>query len=184
MSQFTNYLKTRVRELTTTIDAQKTELAAYEQLLGIELAKESKPAEKSPSESAPQAKVIFTPTAPTVALANVSYTGNKTTLMADIVRSFGKAGASPKDVDRILTEKKIERSQNLVYNTLSYLVGQKKLQRKDGRYFSVGTTPAPAKASKSAAPAKRRISPEGIRRIREAVKKRWAAKRAAERASA
>jgi len=177
-------MKTRIRELTTSIDAQKTELAAYEQLLQIELAKESAPKEQSPSANERHVRYVPAPATPTAPVANVNYTGNKTTLMLDIVKSFGKAGAVPKDVDRILTERKIERSQNLVYNTLSYLVGQKKLQRRDGRYYSLATTGAPDKASAGKPAAKRRISPEGIKRIREALKKRWAAKRAADKPAA
>jgi hypothetical protein len=85
-------------------------------------------------------------------------------------------------VEKVFNDRKIKRSKNLIYNTLSYLVAQKKLQRRDGRYF--GVTTAPASPSASAAPTKRHISPEGIKRIREAVQKRWAAKRAAERAAA
>jgi len=45
------------------------------------------------------------------------------------------------DVDQIFSARKIKRGKNLIYNTLSYLVAQKKLQRRDGPYFGVVTVP-------------------------------------------
>jgi len=182
MSQLTKSLTTRIQELTASVAAQTSELAAYQRLLQIELAKERGSTQPSAGETGPQKQLVSTPSAPPVALASVTFTGNKTALVADIVRSLGKAGAAPKDVEKVFTDRKIKRSKNLIYNTLSYLVAQKKLQRRDGRYF--GVMIAPASPTAGAAPTKRRISPEGIKRIREAVKKRWAAKRAAERAAA
>jgi hypothetical protein len=186
--QFKKTLETRIQELTTAIEAQTTELAAYEKVLQIELAKDSTPTEKTPSEvESKPAPVSLEPAAPEVApaseLAGIKFTGNKTTLVADIVKSYGKAGAVPKDVEKIFTDRKIERSKNLVYNTLSYLVGQKKLRRHNGRYFGVSTAAA-TPTNNGAAPTKRRISPAGIKRIKEAMKKRWAAKKAADRAAA
>jgi hypothetical protein len=171
MSQFIKSLKTRIQELHTSIEAQKTELAAYQQLLQIEVAKTITPTSTQSAAVAPAAE-----TAP------IAFTGNKTTLVADIVRSLGTSGASPKEVDKFFSARKIKRSKNLIYNTLSYLVSQKKLERRDGRYFGVAHTPGPQKVATSAT--KRRLSPAGLKRIREAVKKRWAAKRAADKAAA
>ena len=115
-------------------------------------------------------------------LADITTTGNKTTLVADIVRAHGSLGVSPKDVDQFFSARKIERGKNLIYNTLSYLVAQKKLLRRDGRYF--GTVNAPVAPSQSAPPTKGRLSPAGLKGIREGVKRHWAARRAAERAAA
>jgi hypothetical protein len=100
------------------------------------------------------------------------------------VKSFGSKGATPKDVDAFFAEKNIKRSKNLVYNTLSYLVTRKSLVRRDGKYFLPGTTPAPAKKTAAPVKTKRKLSPEGLKRIREALKKRWADKRAADAAAA
>ena len=182
MSQLTKSLTTRIQELTASVEVQTSELAAYQRLLEMELAKESGSTQPSAGETSPQKHSVSTPSVPPVELASITFTGNKTTLVADVVRSLGKAGASPKDVEKVFNDRKIKRSKNLIYNTLSYLVAQKKLQRRDGRYF--GVTIAPASPTAGAVPTKRRISPEGIKRIREAVKKRWAAKRAAEHAAA
>jgi hypothetical protein len=182
MSQLTKSLTTRIHELTASVEAQSSELAAYRRLLQIELAKESGSTESSAGGTGPQKQAASTPSALPVEPASIPFSGNKTTLVGDIVRSLGRAGAAPKDVEKVFNDRKIKRSKNLIYNTLSYLVAQKKLQRRDGRYF--GVTTAPASPSASAAPTKRHISPEGIKRIREAVQKRWAAKRAAERAAA
>ena len=184
MSQFANSLKTRIQDLAASVETQKTELAAYERVLQIELARESAtptgPIERPSLTHSTVPESAPVPSA--VDPANLTFTGNKTTLVGDIVKSYGSAGASPKEVEEIFSARKIKRSKNLVYNTLSYLVSKKKLKRRDGRYFSVLTTPVPQ--SGSTAPTKRRISPEGLKRIREGAKKRWAAKRAADRAAA
>jgi hypothetical protein len=171
MIHLTKSLRTRIQELTASIQAQKSELGAYEQLLHIENAKESPTHGESARLAAPPAET-----------AHIKFSGNKTTLVTEIVKSLGRAGASPKDVERVFTERKIARSKNLVYNTLSYLVAQKRLQRRDGRYFAVAAEPLPK--SGTSVRAKRKISPAGLKRIREGVKKRWAAKRAADRAAA
>lgn len=47
-----------------------------------------------------------------------------------------------------------------------------------------GQSSIASKAAKSKTPVKRYISPEGRRRIAEATRKRWAAKRAADKAAA
>jgi|GEM_PF-4593650 len=207
MSQFTKSLEKRIQELTESIDAQKTELTAYERVLHMELSKGSVPAEtisdaeEAPSEAShpiPATKKKSAPAkaAPAVT-ADAPAKANKTSMVADVVKSFGTEGATPKDVDAYFTAKNIERSKNLVYNTLSYLVARNKLTRRDGKYFAEagGSTPAkkkpgrkPGVATKTAATkkttTKRRLSPEGLQRIKDALKKRWAAKRAAEESGA
>jgi F0F1-type ATP synthase delta subunit len=196
MSQLTKSLELRIRELTKSIEADKGRLAAYEHVLQMELAGEkveAAPAAEIPApvhvapapvaapavEVAPAAPVVEAPAAPA---AEVTPTTNKTALVASIVKSYGSTGASPKDVDSYFTAHSIERSKNLVYNTLSYLVAQKKLQRRNGVYFAIDSVPA--KGKKVAAVKKTRtLSPEGLKRIKDALKKRWAAKRAADKAS-
>ena len=194
MSQLTKSLEKRIQELTASIDAQKTELAAYQHVLHMELSKGAAPSETSslaedtPSEASPvthqppvasEAEASHAPKA-----EDVTFKGNKTSMVADIVKSYGSTGASPKDVDAFFTAKKIARSKNLVYNTLSYLVAHKKLVRRDGKYFAAGIGPAATKkktaAPAAATPTKRKLSPEGLQRIKDALKKRWADKRAAE----
>jgi len=198
MSQLSKSLEKRIQELTSSIESQKTELAAYQRVLHMELAKESAPSESvnvapeiALAMSTEKAEAPVTE-APAPKVAEVAYAGNKTALVSDIVKSFGSAGATPKDVDAFFNAKNIKRSTNLVYNTLSYLVTRKRLVRRDGKYFLPGATPAPATKKapakkKAAAPAKtptkRRLSPEGLKRIKEALKKRWADKRAAEAAA-
>jgi hypothetical protein len=190
MSQLSKSLEKRIQELTASIESQKTELAAYERVLDMENSKEND-AEGSSSIVHQPVTVVSRQghaehAGPAKKASELEYTGNKTTLVAEIVKSYGSAGATPKDVDAFFTAKDIERSKNLIYNTLSYLVAQKKLHRRDGKYFVVGGA-MPAKksgaAKKTAAPTKRRLSPEGLKRIKEALKKRWAAKRAAEAAA-
>jgi len=173
MSHFIKSLQTRIHELTASIDAQNIELAAYQQLLEIEAAKTGTSIEGSPGSP------HVASAAPAKDLAHISNTGNKTTLVGDIVAAHGNLGASPKDIDQFFSERKIKRSKNLIYNTLSYLVSRKKLQRRDGRYFGVASAPIPPATST----VKRRLSPAGRKRIQEALKKRWAAKRAADRAA-
>jgi len=211
MSQLTKSLEKRIQELTSLIESQKTELAAYQHVLHMELSKEGAPAK--PVTIAPELALALStataearePEAPSVEASEaeapaseVAYTGNKTALVSDIVKSYGRAGATPKDVEAFFAAKNIKRSTNLIYNTLSYLVARDRLVRRDGKYFLPGTTPAPAKkkmapAKKKAAapvktpaksPAKRKLSPEGLKRIKEALKKRWADKRAADAAAA
>jgi hypothetical protein len=188
MSQLSKSLEKRIQELTASIESQKTELAAYERVLHMELSKEESPAEVAPV--APEIAVALAAHSkaetPAPKATGVSYSGNKTALVADIVKSFGSKGATPKDVDAFFNEKNIKRSKNLVYNTLSYLVTRKSLVRRDGKYFLSGTaTAAPAKKKAAAAPVKtkRKLSPEGLKRIKEALKKRWADKRAADAAA-
>lgn len=204
MSQLSKSLEKRIQELTASIEAQKTELAAYERVLHMEVSKGTVPVESSEANEAPleashnikkarkkratkkgakktgARKAVAVESAPEASAA-VPFTGNKTSLVAEIVKSYGSAGATPKEVDAYFTARNVERSKNLIYNTLSYLVAQKKLKRRDGKYFTTGRGSKVAKKSAAAtkkAPTKRRLSPEGLKRIKEALKKRWAAKKA------
>jgi hypothetical protein len=69
-----------------------------------------------------------------------------------------------------------QQSDNLIYTTLSALAKDKKLRRRDGRYHAVGS--ATVLKTASVAPAKKKISAAAIEKIREGVKKYWAAKKA------
>jgi hypothetical protein len=197
MSQLLQSLEKRIQELIASIEVQRAELAAYERVLGMELTRESAPvevavvewevpleisAEVEPEEASAPAAI------PAAEASDAPISGNKTSMVEQIVKSYGNAGATPKDVDAYFTSRKVERSKNLVYNTLSYLVAHKRLERRDGKYFVtdipvVRKKRGPAK-KKTAAPTKvkRKLSPEGLKRIREALKKRWALKRAGDAA--
>jgi hypothetical protein len=120
--------------------------------------------------------------------ATPEFTGNKTEFIRLLVAAREPLGVVPKEVAEVFTARHIDRSENLIYNALSTLVKQKKLKKKGDRYFSAASTGSKAKTgseakagpkAKSVAPKKKRISPEGLKRIVEANKKRWARERAA-----
>ena len=177
MSPITKSLKTRIEELTASIESQTTERAAYERVLQIELAQEATSTEASQSEGSAKASPGSTHGTPGVDLTNVEFTGNKTAFVVAIVNTHRAAGATPKEIREVFTSRKIPHSDNLIYTTLSALVKDKKLRRRDGRYFGTGSATVPK--SVSAAPAKKKMSPAAIKKIREGVKKYWAAKKAA-----
>jgi hypothetical protein len=183
MSQLTKSLQTRIEELTASIETQTSELAAFQRVLQIELAKETAPTEKIPSEPSAHPVPASTNGASSHNLAAIEFSGNKTAFVVAIVRAHGAGGAAPKEIREVFTAREIPLSENLIYTTLSALAKEKKLQRRDGRYYASGDTSVDPKNG-SASPTKRRISPAGLKAIREAVKKRWAAKRAADRAVA
>jgi hypothetical protein len=177
MPPLTKSLKTRIEELTTSIKAQTTELAAYERVLQIELAKESTPAEVSQTETPAQATSVLTPSSPGVDLTTVEFTGNKTAFVIAIVKAHGAAGVTPKEIREVFTSRKIPLSENLIYTTLSALAKDKKLRRRDGRYYGSAIVTVPK--SGGTPPAKKKMSAAAIKKIREGVKKYWAAKKAA-----
>jgi hypothetical protein len=90
MSQLTKSLKTRIEEVTATIEAQTAELAAYKEVLRIEVAKET-PIEASPSESPAKAGPVSTNGASSVDLTGVEFAGNKTAFVVSIVKAHGAA---------------------------------------------------------------------------------------------
>jgi len=182
MSQIRESLKTRIEELTKSIEAQTTELAAYDRLLQIELSKETTPTKASQSESPVKTSPASTHGAPGVDLTTVEFTGSKTAFVVAIVKAHGAAGATPKEIRDVFATRKIPQSDNLIYTTLSALAKDKKLHRRDGRYYGPGS--ATVSKSEGTTPAKRKMSPAAIKKIREGVKKYWAAKKAAGRAAA
>ena len=181
-------MTTRIQELTTSIESQTSELAAYKEVLQIEVAKETTPTEASQAESPDKTSPVSAHGASGIDLTGVEFTGNKTAFVVAIVKAHGAAGATPKEIRDVFATRKIPQSDNLIYTTLSALAKDKKLQRRDGRYFGAGSSAAvskngstaTAKKSGSAAPAaKKKMSPAALKRLRQGVKKYWAAKRAA-----
>jgi hypothetical protein len=100
-----------------------------------------------------------------------------TPFVVAIVKAHGSAGATPKEIREVFTSRKIPQSENLIYTTLSALAKDKKLRRLDVRYYGLGS--ATVSKSGSVASAKKKMSPAAIKKIREGVKKYWAAKKAA-----
>jgi hypothetical protein len=192
MPSLTKSLERRIQELKASIESQRAEMAAYERVLEIELAHAQRSHQADTVESADGAQGKITPTegqlptgeasAGNARIAEASgtetapvFSGSKTDFVAAIVKARGISGATPKEVSDIFSARGIARSKNLIYNALSLLVQQRKLEKKDGRYFSVSAD----SREKPVAPRKWKISAEGLKRIREANKKRWAREKAA-----
>jgi hypothetical protein len=178
MSQLTKSLTTRIQELTTSIEAQTSELAAYKEVLHIEVGKETTPSGAIPSGIPAQSSPASTNGASSVDLTGVEFTGNKTAFVVAIVKAHGATGATPKQIREVFTSRKIPQSDNLIYTTLSALAKDKKLRRSDGRYFGEGSATV-SKGGSPAAAKKKKMSPAAIKKIREGVRKYWAAKKAA-----
>jgi hypothetical protein len=182
MPTLTKSLKEKIHQLKSAIDSQQQELAAYKLVLQIETKNEKPvvPAAAPVAEPSPSPK------------SDVSYSGNKTALIVDIVQSYGSTGATSKEIGFAFASRNIPVGSNFIYSTLGFLLSKKRLVRRDGKYFAAAKSAAIAPSSKpSVSPAKKQtpktkghISPEGIEKIRKAAKKRWAAKRAADRKAA
>jgi hypothetical protein len=104
--------------------------------------------------------------------ATPEFTGNKTDFVRAVVEAHGPLGATPRDIDGTFRSRRISRSKNLIYSALSTLVKRKELKKKGDRYVS-----ASLNSTVKSVPAKKRISPEGLKRIIEANKRRWAKQR-------
>ena len=130
--------------------------------------------EQSSRASAQTATKRSKPQEPETA-ATPEFTGNKTDFVRAVVEAHGSSGAAPREIDEAFTTRAIGRSRNLIYSALGALVKQKKLKKKGDRYFS-----ASIESNAKSVPPKKRISPEGLKRIIEANKRRWAKKRAAQ----
>jgi hypothetical protein len=184
MSFLKKSLEKRIHELRTSIEAQTTELAAYEQVLALE---SGKPAESAAAAPVAVAAVVsrHTPAASPSqhsAPINVEFNGSRSDFVASVLKERGSAGITPKEIATAFKVRKISISKNLVYNVLSLMFKQKRVRKAAGLYYPVAgkaAAPAAAAPTPSAAPKKRRISEEGMRRIIAATKKRWALQRAA-----
>jgi hypothetical protein len=202
MSFLTKSLEKRIQELRASIEAQSTELAAYEQVLALESGKPAEgviPSAAAPAPAAPAASHTPTPTTSSGNPITVEFKGSRSDFVGDVLKQRGAAGVAPSEISAAFATRKVPISKNLVYNVLSLLFKQKRVRKAAGRYYLVaGKAPAkapvkapvkaaakaPAKAAaKTHTPApatkKRRISEEGMRRIIAATKKRWALQRAA-----
>jgi hypothetical protein len=200
MSFLKKSLEKRIQELRASIEAQTTELAAYEQVLALESGKPAESLAAAPAalaavvsrhtpvkhKSASHTPVRRTPAAPHAAAApvTVEFNGSRSDFVASVLKQHGSAGITPGEISAAFASRKIAVSKNLVYNVLSLMFKQKKVRKSGGKYYLAGgkaTAPAASAAAVStgAAPKKRRISEEGMRRIIAATKKRWALQRAA-----
>lgn len=203
MSFLKTSLEKRIQELHKSIEAQKIELAAYQQVLALE---SGKPVHSIPPEPAPIAAVVNLHTrttalrkaaprkvaafkvspAPTPVAGTpvtVEFRGSRSDFVADAIKQRGSSGITPQEISSAFSARKIAVSKNLVYNVLSLMFKQKRVRKLDGRYYSVAlkatapTVKTPPAAS-AAGPKKSRISEEGMRRIIAATKKRWALQKA------
>jgi hypothetical protein len=198
MSFLKKSLEKRIQELRVSIEAQKTELAAYEQVLALESGKRVDLSAMTPSPvTVIHHRPVSAPTAAATVKAPVSveFNGSRSDFVAAAIKSRGSSGITPQEISAAFGARKIAISKNLVYNVLSLMYKQKRVRKSAGRYYHIppkgGTTvatpaavaPAPA-TPRAAETKKRRISPEGMRRIIAATKKRWALQRAAKSKSA
>src|SRR5438270_673401 len=189
MPSLTKSLERRIQELKTLIESQSAEISAYERVLEIELAHAGRSHQADTAQIADGAEVRTEGQVPTdeasagnAGIAQTSgtetapvFSGSKTDFVAAIVKARGISGATPKEVSDVFSARGIARSKNVIYNALSLLVKQRKLEKKDGRYFSVSAD----SREKPVAPRKWKISAEGLKRIREANERRWAREKAA-----
>jgi hypothetical protein len=195
MSSLTKSLQTRIQELKSSIESQKAELAAYERVLEIEIANSAPQLGLTEIADTTQRTATAmerqSPTDETAAGATgitreswtdrvPEFTGKKTDFVEAIVKARGSSGATPREVADLFAARGISRSKNLIYNALSFMVKQRKLQKKDGRYLSASSD----SGQKVAAPRKWKISAKGLQRIREANQRRWAKKKGAQAAQA
>ena len=194
MSFLKKSLEKRIHELKTSIEAQTTELAAYEQVLALE---SGKPAEAVPvapaaiaavvshhrtaAHRAPAAKALPASPAHQGAPITTEFDGSRSNFVASVLKERGATGVTPHEISAAFAARKVSVSKNLVYNVLSLMFKQKKVRKAAGKYYHVaGKADANAASpSPAAAPKKGRISEEGMRRIIAATKKRWALQRAA-----
>ena len=125
----------------------------------------STPSARQPAQST---KRHVQPSGSEAAAVTPESTGNKTDFIRALVEACGTSGAVPKDIAEVFTSRHIDRTKNLIYNALSALVKQKKLKKRADRYFSASV----GSNAKSIVPKKQRISPEGVKRIVQADKRR------------
>ena len=159
MSFLKKSLEKRIRELRHSIEAQKTELAAYEQVLALE---SGKPMILAPAPAVIAEAVKRHSSGPP---GNVEFNGSRSDFVASVLTQRGTEGATPAEISAAFSTHKIAVSKNLVYNVLSLMFKQKRVRKSGGKYYLM--------AGKSAAK-KHRISEEGMSRIIAVTKKRWA----------
>ena len=197
MSFLQKSLEKRIEELEQSIEAQKTELAAYRQVLALESGTPaevvmtttavSKPVKVPQKKAAKQAQKKATKKTVPVSLTSskpvtAAFTGSRSDFVASAIKESGVAGITPHEISSAFAARKIAVSKNFVYNVLSLMFKRKLVRKDDGRYYPLAAAApkaaSPKPAASPAAPKKSRISEEGMRRIIAATKKRWALKRA------
>lgn len=145
MSTITKSLEQTIEELRASIAEKNAELAIYEKVLHMERSKGDSPSPVSRTLAKPVAKSGTQNAAASSGDGALVFTGNKTAFISAVLASRGSKGATPKEIGEVFNERKISRSDNLIYNTLSALVKQKKLDRQDGRYYLRATKRAAKK---------------------------------------
>ena len=197
MSFLKKSLEKRIQELEQSIEAQKTELAAYHQVLALESGKPAEvvmtaaaasepakaPKKKAAKEASKKAAKKSVPASSTSSKpVSTAFNGSRSDFVAAAIKDSGSAGITPLEISAAFAARKVAVSKNLVYNVLSLMFKRKLVRKDDGRYYPLAaaapTSPSAKPASSPTAPKKSRISEEGMRRIIAATKKRWALKRA------
>lgn len=198
MSFLKKSLEKRIQELEQSIEAQKTELAAYHQVLALESGKPeqvvmtnaaaSQPVKASQKKAAKKAtkkatKKTAEASSTSGKLVTTAFNGSRSDFVAAAIKESGSTGITPQEISAAFAARKVAVSKNLVYNVLSLMFKRKQVRKDDGRYYPlaamVAKVPSAKPSASPAVPKKSRISEEGMRRIIAATKKRWALKRAA-----
>ena len=189
MSPLTKSLEKRIQELKLSIEAQRTEMIAYERVLELESGKVVTASGEPTGVVHHTAPAAMVSTGKDLA-SELPYNGSRSDFVSAILKHRGTTGATPQEIGEVFVQRKIPISKNLIYNVVSLLFKRKKVRKSNGRYFLSGkeTAAAMPAAKPAAAPrkgatkpaVKRRISEEGMKRIIAATKKRWAKQRAAQ----
>jgi hypothetical protein len=163
MSFLKKSLQKRIRELRASIDAQKIELAAYEQVLALESGQSVEGLAPAP---AALAAVVKKHTAASKSTVTSSFNGNRSDFVASILKERGAAGVTPAEISQAFAAQKIAVGKNLVYNVLSLMFTQRKVRKSGGKYYLL-----------SAKPATKRISEQHMKRVIAATKKQQAVRK-------
>ncbi len=140
MSFLKKSLQKRIRELRASIEAQTTELAAYEQVLALESGQSVEGL--APAPAALAAVVKRHSSAATKTSAKSSFNGNRSDFVASILKERGAAGVTPAEISESFAAHQIAVGKNLVYNVLSLMFKQKKVRKSGGKYYSLNVKPA------------------------------------------
>lgn len=129
----------RLQSLTAEKEIIRRELDAVKSALAVLSERESDADTEAPA-GAGKDTPLHTEDGKTSNGKGPEFTGNKTDFVRALVEFRGAAGATPKDIDQVFTQRRIEKSKNAIYNALDSLVRQNKLKKKDGQYFFLGNS--------------------------------------------
>ncbi len=132
MSFLKKSLQKRIRELRASIEAQTTELAAYEQVLALESGQSVEGLAPAPAALAAVVKKHSTAAKTST---KGSFNGNRSDFVASILKERGAAGVTPAEISELFAAHKIAVGKNLVYNVLSLMFKQKKVRKSGGKYY-------------------------------------------------